>query len=94
MTVEPRRPVIGDRFGWHFWQCQGACAKKFRSDAIAGNHLKMKQFFADDAAEADASLHGISSLFEIGPSRHFAAAQHFRGFRTEADIEPNLEPGP
>jgi hypothetical protein len=23
-----------------------------------------------------------------GPSRHFAAMQHFRRFRTEADIEP------
>jgi hypothetical protein len=26
----------------------------------------------------------------IGPSRHFAAMQHFRRFRTEADIEPRF----
>ena len=26
-----------------------------------------------------------------GTSRHFAATQHFRRFRTEADIEPRLQ---
>jgi hypothetical protein len=26
----------------------------------------------------------------VGPSRHFAAAQQFSRFRSEADIEPDL----